>query len=307
MHEAPQPIGSPLVRGHAAALLTVLIWGVTFISTKVLLEDFSPVQILVIRFAIGYLALALIRPRPLRTRSWRDEALFAGAGICGIGLAFLFENYALMYASASNTSLIVATSPFFMGLITRFILKEGRLGGWFFAGFACAMAGIALITLVGTGELGFSGLGELLALLASVVDAFYTVLCAQIGKRGCYGTVETTKRMFAWGLAFLIPYTLLSEVAPGNIDLTAFSSSLLKPSNVANLLFLALGASALCYATWNKATRELGARRVGPYIYLIPVVTVVVAAAVLGEPLTWASVLGSMLVIAGLALSERGR
>ena len=66
--------------GHMLAMGTVLLWGITFISTKILLVGLSPAEILVLRFAIGYLALWLIRPKILRTSGWREEALFAAAG-----------------------------------------------------------------------------------------------------------------------------------------------------------------------------------------------------------------------------------
>ena len=82
-------------KGHLAALLTVLIWGTTFISTKVLLEDFQPVEILFFRFLLGLAALYLVLPRPLRGTTPRQELTFAGAGLCGICLYYLLENIAL--------------------------------------------------------------------------------------------------------------------------------------------------------------------------------------------------------------------
>ena len=105
------------------AMGTVLLWGITFISTKILLVGLSPAEILVLRFAIGYLALWLIRPKLLRTSGWREEALFAAAGICGVTLSFMLENTALTLTTASNVSVIVATSPLFTGLISSFVLK----------------------------------------------------------------------------------------------------------------------------------------------------------------------------------------
>ena len=71
------------VRGHLAALFTVLVWGTTFISTKVLLEDFQPVEILFARFVMGFLALLLVYPRRLKGLSLRQEVTFAAAGLCG--------------------------------------------------------------------------------------------------------------------------------------------------------------------------------------------------------------------------------
>ena len=99
-------------KGHLAAFITILIWGTTFISTKVLLKTFSPVEILFIRFVMGYLALWLVCPRILRPDSRRQEPLFAAAGLCGITMYYLLENIALTYTLASNVGVIISIAPF---------------------------------------------------------------------------------------------------------------------------------------------------------------------------------------------------
>ena len=83
--------------GHFIAALTILIWGTTFISTKVLLEDFQPVEILVFRFILGFVILLLISPRRLKIKGKGEELLFVGAGLSGICLYYLLENIALTY------------------------------------------------------------------------------------------------------------------------------------------------------------------------------------------------------------------
>ena len=83
------------LHGHIAAFLTILIWGTTFISTKVLLRTFEPVEILFIRFMIGYFALWCVCPRRLKISHKRQEWYFAAAGLCGVTLYYLFENIAL--------------------------------------------------------------------------------------------------------------------------------------------------------------------------------------------------------------------
>ena len=71
-----------------------------------------------------------------------------------------------------------------------------------------------------------------------------------------------------------------------------------------NLLYLGLGASALCFVTWNVAVKVLGAVKTSVYIYMVPVITVVTSVLVLNEPVTWVSVAGTVLAVAGLSLSE---
>ena len=88
--------------GHLAALITILVWGTTFISTKLLLVDFKPVEILFFRFVMGYVALILACPRMLRLKERRQELTFALAGLCGVCMYYLLENIALTYTLASN-------------------------------------------------------------------------------------------------------------------------------------------------------------------------------------------------------------
>ena len=283
-------------RGHLAALLTIAIWGTTFISTKVLLEDFQPVEILFIRFLMGYLALWIACPRRLRGVTGRQEGLFALAGLCGVCLYYLLENIALTYTMASNVGVIISVSPCFTALLTHFLMRgEDRLRPTFFAGFAVAMAGICLISFNGS-ALALDLRGDLLALLAAFVWACYALLTRRIGALGC-PTVLTTRRTFFYGLVFMLPALALSDARP---DL----ARLLDPVDLGNLLFLGLGASALCFVTWNVAVRELGAVRTSVYIYLVPVITVAASVAILDEPFTWATGAGTALTLMGLLLSE---
>ena len=93
-------------KGHLAALFTILIWGTTFISTTVLLQDFLPAEILFVRFVIGFLALWMVCPRRLKGLRPEQELLFAGAGLCGVCLYYLLENIALTLTMASNVALL---------------------------------------------------------------------------------------------------------------------------------------------------------------------------------------------------------
>lgn len=113
--------------GHLAAVITIIIWGTTFVSTKVLLEDFPPVDILFYRFLIGLIVLIMVHPHVLTFRSWRQEALFAGAGLCGVTLYFLLENIALTLTYASNAGMIVAVIPMITAVLAHFLLSGEKL------------------------------------------------------------------------------------------------------------------------------------------------------------------------------------
>lgn len=285
------------VQGHLAAALTILIWGTTFISTKVLLRDFAPVEILFFRFCIGFLALLVICPRRLRSTGWKQERYFLFAGLTGVTLYFLLENIALTYSLASNVGVIISVAPFFTALLAHFFLNGEPLRSGFFIGFAVALAGIALISFNGAAVLRLNPLGDLLALLAALVWAVYAVLTRRIAAFGC-PTVQATRRVFFYGLLFMLPALLFTDFHWG---FARFANPML----LFNILYLGLGASALCFVTWNFAVRRLGAVKTSVYIYCVPVITVATSVIVLRERITPLAAGGVLLTLAGLVLSER--
>ena len=154
------------LQGHLLGAFSVLVWGTTFVATKVLLRTFSPIEIMIARFALGFLALLIVGRGLMRPQKKWHEALFAAAGLTGVTLYFLMENIALTYISASLVGVIVAAAPLFTALIAAVFLKE-KLSIWFFCGFVCAMTGITLVSLAGVSELHFSPVGALLTVGAS--------------------------------------------------------------------------------------------------------------------------------------------
>ena len=169
--------------GHLSALLTIIIWGTTFISTKILLVDFQPVEILFFRFIMGLLALLLVYPRRLQGTNSHQELTFAAAGLCGICLYYLLENIALTYTMASNVGVIISVAPFFTAILSHLFLKEEKPHTSFFIGFVVAMTGIALISFNGS-KLELNPTGDLLALLAALIWACYSVLTKKISGYG---------------------------------------------------------------------------------------------------------------------------
>ncbi len=289
------PLDSPRF-GHLAALVTILIWGTTYVSTKVLLESFSPIEILFTRFLIGFLVLCLIFPSRLRLRNRGEVYLFIAAGIAGITLYYLLENIALTMTTASNAGVIIALAPFFTAYLSYWFLKTNRPGVLFHIGFLFAITGLCLISLGGDNTVSLNLQGDLLAALAALVWAVYSVLVRKIGALG-YNPIQATRRIFLYGLIGMLPAVALMDFRLG---LERFADSV----NLANILFLGFGASALCFVTWNTAVKLLGAVKTSVYIYLSPVVTVISASIVLDEPMTRVMIIGTCLTLAGLWLSE---
>ncbi|WP_153979076.1 DMT family transporter [Paenibacillus xylanilyticus] len=283
--------------GHLLALLTILIWGTTFISTKILLIDFTPVEILLFRFLIGYVVLFLIYPRVMRISTFRDEMLFMAAGLCGVTLYFLIENIALVFTLASNAGVIVSIAPFFTAVLAHFFLKDEPLSRHFVVGFAIALTGIVIIAFHGSYSLQLNPLGDLLAFVAPAVWAIYSVLMRKIGDLH-YHTIGATRKVFFYGLLFMLPALFLFEF---HFDMKRLADL----SNLSNLLFLGVGASALCFVTWNRAVSLLGAVKTSVYIYLVPVITLLASTLLLHEPITWVTMLGAVLTLLGSIISER--
>ncbi|MDA3832952.1 MAG: DMT family transporter [Spirochaetales bacterium] len=285
--------------GHLAILTVVLIWATTYISTKILLDVFTPMQILLVRTLLGFLFLFLCNPRKMVYKQKVDRLILAGAGLCGIFLYYYLENTALVYSSASNVGVIVATAPFFTLLAVHFILKEEHLKAQYFVGFVLSMLGIAMISYSGQAELALNPLGDLLAVLGIVVWAFYTTLTRVVSRRG-YPTLLVTRTMFFYALLGMVIVNLLLG------DLPTIYLVVQKPY-LYHFLFLGLIASALCFVFWNFGLKSIGAIKSSFYLYLSPVITIVFSVIILGEVITYTSAIGTALTLSGLLVSEYKR
>lgn len=282
--------------GHIAAFITIIIWGTTFISTKILLKDFQPIEILFFRFVIGLAAIIIVYPRRMKMKSFRQELTFAAAGLCGICLYYLLENIALTYTLASNVGVIISVAPFFTALLAHFFMKqESGLHTQFFIGFIVAMTGICMISFNGA-KLELNLVGDLLSVIAAFIWACYSLLTRKISSYG-YNTIQTTRRVFTYGLLFMLPMLFL-------FDFNWEFQRLGKPEYLFNMLFLGLGASALCFVTWNSAVKILGAVKTSAYIYLVPIFTIAASVIVLDETITPTAAIGTAFILAGLFISE---
>ena len=292
-------MGNRRSAGHLAALFTIIIWGTTFISTKVLLTDFRPVEILFFRFVMGFAALFLVCPHRMKGVGRRQELTFVLAGLCGICLYYLLENIALTYTMTSNVGVIISVAPFFTAILScLFLRSEGKLRANFFIGFVVAMAGIALLSFNGS-QMKLNPVGDVLAVLAAFVWACYSILTRKISSFG-YPVILTTRRTFFYGILFMVPALFFFDFEMG---LERFADL----THLLNILYLGLGASALCFVTWNLAVKALGAVKTSVYIYMVPVITVVTSVLVLKETVTLVSVMGTFLAVAGLFFSEYNR
>ena len=281
--------------GHALALFTIIVWGSTFISSKTLLSELTPVQIMISRFVIAYAVLWLLHPKWEKT-SLKDEALFAAMGVFGCTLYFIAENYALKFTLASNVSIIVAGAPILTAILAHFFTKGEKLNRNALLGFLVAFSGVIMVVLNGKFVLKLNPLGDVLSLLAALSWAVYSVIL-----RNCvdkYNSIMLTRKLMFYGFITAFPIMLLQG---GGFPAEAFK----EPKMLLNILFLGVIGSGICYVLWNRAIARLGVVTTNNYIYLNPFITLVAAGIFLHEPITPMGIIGALLIISGVVICSK--
>ena len=293
--QTQQPTAAGQRTGHILALGTIIVWGLTFISSSVVLAYLRPAELLIFRILIGIAALTAIRPKRLKLKDKKHEWYFIGAGFFCVTLYFLLENTALTYTSTANCSVIVCTAPFFIAIFASVFLKEEKLSPLFFVGFVVSIIGVGLVSLAGR-QLELNPLGDLLSLLTGISWATGTMFMRKIEKHN-YPTLLVTRHLFLYGVLFALPMLFfLPEHA-------AFAD-FVRPEVLLNVLFLGVVANAICYITWMMAMKRVGVVRSGVYIYMIPVVTMIGAALILHESIVPLQIGGALLTLSGLIISQ---
>lgn len=283
---------------HLMAAVTVIIWGTTFVSTKVLIaHGLSPVDILFYRFLLAYLCIWFFSPHKLLARTWRDELWFVATGLCGGSLYFIAENTALDMTLASNVSLIICTAPILTAFLSLLFYRREKLQTKLLYGSLIALVGVALVVFNGSFILKISPFGDLLTLLAALMWAFYCLLLRRMGSH--YPTLFITRKVFFYGILTLLPVFCFSP-------LQTDTAILIQPVVLFNLIFLGVIASMLCYIMWNTTVKQLGVVRTTNYIYVVPLVTLVTSALVIDETITVVAIVGSVLILGGVYIAERG-
>lgn len=277
---------------HLIAILTVGIWGLTFISTKVLIEHgLSPQEIFLLRFLMAYLGIWFISPRKLFADNWKDELWLLWGGVTGGSFYFFTENTALEITLATNVAFIVCTAPLLTIILSLLIYKKEKATAGLVGGSLLALAGVALVVYNGHFILKISPLGDFLTLLAAFFWAFYSLIMKKMSGR--YRTTFITRKIFFYGILTILPAFILH---PWQFSL----SGLWQPAVWMNLLFLGVLASLVCFVVWNIILKQLGTVRASNYIYLNPLFTLIGSAVLLDEQFTVMSLMGAMLILGGV-------
>lgn len=284
---------------NLGALLVMMVWGATFVNSKVLLtHGLSPDEIFFLRALQAYIILGIFSHKQWMASNWKDELIFLGLGVFGGSLYFLCENTALIYSTTANVSILVGSTPLLTALLVGAIYRDERLSKIQSIGSIIAFIGMALVILNGQLILKLNPLGDALALGAAATWAVYSLLIRFVS--GKYNTIFITRKVFFYGLITILP-VLLSHEHPFHTE------ALKEPVVIGNLLFLGIMANSICYLLWNKVLTVIGTVHATNYIYLQSIVTMIVAKLVLDERITWMAILGVIILILGLGIVQKKR
>lgn len=277
------------------AVIVVVIWSETFVSTKILIgEGLSPAEIFVCRFILAYILCWIFCPGRLFSDSFHDEFLLVLLGLTGGSLYFLAENTALAYSSASNVGILVCSAPIITAVILSLFYKDERMTPRQMLGSAIAFCGVALVVMNGQFILKLNPLGDALAVGAALVWGFYSLIIK--GLSGRYNISFITRKVFAYGFLTILPYFLITH--QDNLITLIFS----KPVIWSSLAYLGIVASFGCFVIWNWCLKKLGTVRTTNLIYCQPFFTMMFAAFILNERISWMAVSGTAILVLGMLL-----
>jgi len=295
-----QPTPHSAARAYAGATFSVVVWGGSFIATKLGVREVAPFTVIWLRFGIGILVLAAaVALRGEFTRPGRRDLLyFAGLGALGITIHQWLQVTGLVTTQASTTGWIIAATPLAMALVGRVVLGE-RLHAAQAIGIAIGFAGVLLV--VSRGHLssllatGFGTVGDLLVLSSTFTWALFSAW----SRRGLQRHKSAPMMLYVMGSGWLLT-TVPWLLAGGPADIPRISAQAWL-----GILFLGVFCSGLAYIFWYDALRALPAAKVGSLLYIEPIVTMAAAAPILGEPITAAALAGGAVILLGVHVATR--
>ena len=301
--------------GWLLTVFALVVWGVTFASTRALLLDFSALEIQIIRFVLAWLVLLGIGAAKRDCLGWRGrgEALFAAMGLTGVFVYQFLENCAIYYTNASNVAILVSFGPIVTAAFARVFAKDRSLSLAVVGGSLIAVCGVALVSLNGVLNFNMRPLGDLMALCAMTSWGVYSVLIGKVNERGV-APLTAIRKAFGWSLVMMLPLVVWGGTESGfyaldgsfsiNLDWKENAVRFARAINWVNLFFLGVLASALSFIAWSKACAALGVVRTTICLYLEPIIGVGFAALFLGEQPTLMSACGGVIIIVGVAVAN---
>jgi len=283
-----------------AALFAVIAWGASFIATKIVLRELNPASVIWLRSLLGTMVLGGIlfhRRQPIRIN--RNQLLYLGLlGFLGVTLHQWLQSFGLITAQAATTAWIIAIVPVFIALLGWIFLKERLLGLQIF-GIIVAVLGVLLV--VSGGDLfaifrgSFGVIGDYFILISALNWAIFSVL----SRRTLLENPATVMMFYVmtWGWLFATVFLFRSQ------EIRLISRMSLQ--GWLAIGFLGIVCSGLAYVAWYYALKKHTASQVGVFLYLEPLATLGLAAVLLEEAITIASIAGGISILFGVWLVNR--
>ncbi|HEY8399916.1 MAG TPA: DMT family transporter [Cytophagaceae bacterium] len=277
--------------GLPASLIAIFVWGISFVSTKVVLRELPPVTIAFFRQFIALVPLLILMATNKENLKLNKGELFIMvlSSFFGIVLYFYFENKGLELTTASNASILIAALPMF-ALITESIIQRKRINLSSLISIFISIAGVYFIVFEGKAPdfASDSFIGCLLVFGAIISWIIYTFLSDGLGKN--YSSLKMTTLQTIISIPLFIPFIL------GEVDQWKVPSV---PA-VLNLIFLGVFCSALAYVFFLFGLKTLGPVVISALLNLIPVVTIVADSVLLKEMLSIYQAIGALLILGSL-------
>jgi len=282
------------------ALFSVTVWGASFVATKVALQFASPITVVWLRFAMGVviLGLAVTFRGQFSFPHGKDWGYFALLGFLGITFHQWLQSTGLVTAQATTTGWIVASSPIFMAVLGFIILKE-RLRWEQVLGIVLATFGVLLVVTKGNlsslvnGHFGTPG--DILVLISAVNWAVFSAL----SRSGLQRHRATNMMFYIMSFGWLFT-SILYLVTP---HLTSIRE--IPVNGWLAISFLGIFCSGIAYIFWYDALQALPVAQTGAFLYIEPIITVIVAAIILHERLLLATILGGITILIGVWMVNR--
>lgn len=295
IHHARRPAAirsSPRVLAAVALVGANVVWGGSAAASKAAIEHLPPLTLACLRVAVAFVVLrVLLRLLGQKPQGGRGSALL---GLFGVTVFCAGQNLGLLLASASTTSLINGAIPVLTACLATAFLGE-QLGLWPLSGLLVSLGGIVLLVIWGSGALGGPGLGILLPLASAGSFALYGVLGRQVFREG--NALAVVAESTQYGLIFLLPGALIELATVGVGPMTVADGFL--------VLYLGVGCSALAFVLMGYGLKHLEVGRGAAFGAIKPIVGVVLAVALLGEPVTPGILGGGILVLVGVGIAGR--
>lgn len=293
------------IQAHAAIAVACLFWGASFIATKVALQSAGPFTVLALRHAVAsacfitWLVLARKQTRfPPMTSSLLGRLLVLS--VLAVSAHHALQTVGLQYTTAVNASIYVAACPVAIFVLAALMLGES-VSARKVAGLLLAIVGVAAVVgpeKLGTFDLGGQLWGDMLTFSSIMTWSLFTILAKRSMR--LIGPTELTASVTFLGTLTLLPMAVIellrSGRSPGDLSIASWAA----------VGFLGLTCSFLANLLFVFALGRMESQKIGVYLYTIPVVTGILAVAVLSEAITWHLVAGAALVLTGLLLTERG-